>query len=661
MKSILFTMSLALLFTFQVKAQVYNGTVFFNSQADVTAFGTYTEITEHLFIIGADITDLSNLNSIKSVGGDLQIFTNSMLTNLDDLSNLDSLGGNLNITGNSKLMDVDGLSSIDSVRGYVWITGNDMLTNVDGFSSLVSIGDFLIISANGKLMDVDGLSGLNTVVGDLNIFSNNMLTNVDGFSSLNSVGGIFDINTNGMLANVDGLMSLDSVGVSFGLSQNPMLTNINGLSSLMSIGNFLYIKDNAMLANIDSLASLKSVGAFIVVEDNLILTDVNGLSSLISLGNYLSIQNNPALNTLQSYCGLFNLLSTTWNEGYFVSGNGIDPSRVDIVDPEGPCFVVGEGSQPSITGRDTSICMGDSIDLSTLVTGDVINTLEYGIMYGTYHPDSNMVSPLTTTTYYVRDSSESTMLWDTAQITVMVNPQPSIAGRDTTICAGESVDLSILINGVAINTLEYGKVYGTYHPDSNMVSPLTTTTYYVIDSSASTTCADTAQITVTVLSPMECLMEFYSANKLNFDDPCDCDQALIINGQEGSRYYFRDTLVIEAPSGLMITYDAMGSSNFYDETGFPMVNGTAISETSPGVYKVVFYKLNGVAAVGYVMVNGQPEQVQIDPDALEVCSVAEHCPELVPTMGQWGLLICGLLFFIVGVVGIRVKEPIIVG
>ena len=73
----------------------------------------------------------------------------------------------------------------------------------------------------------------------------------------------------------------------------------------------------------------------------------------------------------------------------------------------------------TITARDTSICAGQPIDLSTLVEGTAQGTLAYGTDFS--YGGTNMISPLVTTTYYVRDSNTTNMCVDTALILVQVD------------------------------------------------------------------------------------------------------------------------------------------------------------------------------------------------------------------------------------------------
>jgi hypothetical protein len=110
-----------------------------------------------------------------------------------------------------------------------------------------------------------------------------------------------------------------------------------------------------------------------------------------------------------------------------------------------------------------------------------------------------MQSPTVTTTYYIRDSIDATGCSDSKQIIINVNPRPSILARDTTICAGELINLSTLIQGAtAMNNLEYGTALGTYTLSNGIQAPTVTTTYYIRDSLNAPSCLDTTQLTVTV-------------------------------------------------------------------------------------------------------------------------------------------------------------------
>ena len=248
-----------------------------------------------------------------------------------------------------------------------------------------------------------------------------------------------------------------------------------------------------------------SVDASGCVDTAMITVTVNALPSILGRDTAICNGQTVDLSTLITGTVLSTLeYGTTF--GTYGGSNSVSPSSTttyfvrDSVDASScvdtAMITVTVNALPSILGRDTAICNGQTIDLSTLITGTVLSTLEYGTTFGTYG-GSNSVSPSSTTTYFVRDSVDASGCVDTAMITVTVNPLPSIVGRDTAICNGQTVDLSTLITGTPLSTLEYGTTFGTYG-GSNSVSPSSTTTYFVRDSVDASGCVDTAMITVTV-------------------------------------------------------------------------------------------------------------------------------------------------------------------
>lgn len=79
-----------------------------------------------------------------------------------------------------------------------------------------------------------------------------------------------------------------------------------------------------------------------------------------------------------------------------------------------PCIV-------EISSRDTAICPSYPVDLSTLVDGQT-GSLSYSLSLNNWGSINNLVSPITTTDYYVRDSDLVTTCVDTTLIKVQVLP-----------------------------------------------------------------------------------------------------------------------------------------------------------------------------------------------------------------------------------------------
>lgn len=224
----------------------------------------------------------------------------------------------------------------------------------------------------------------------------------------------------------------------------------------------------------------------------------------------------------------------------------------------------------------------------------------------------------------------------------------TISGQAVDICPGIDIDLRDYVIGQASSSLYFGTSLGNYLPAST-VSPTESTLYMVVDSLGGDY-IDTAHIQVNVLTTEECLMSFESQNRLSFSDPCVCEAWTYVNNQ----WLIMDTLVISATSGLSITYVAGGSSGLLNSDGSPIADGTPILESpgGSGRYVLEIYKPIDVQAVGFVALGGA--SVEIPTEALPICTKFD-CPELIPTMGQWAVIILTLLMSIAGLQAIRSK------
>ena len=134
--------------------------------------------------------------------------------------------------------------------------------------------------------------------------------------------------------------------------------------------------------------------------------------------------------------------------------------------------IISACATPSITGRDTTICIGDDINLKNLLIGTFQGGLRYGTSFGVYSDTiTTLASPISTTTY---DSVDGTNCVDTAQITVNIMDcsipcdieitfSDTICNADGTYTLKVAIDSTgalsdrvvALINGVAVDTLPY--------------------------------------------------------------------------------------------------------------------------------------------------------------------------------------------------------------
>ncbi len=205
-------------------AQCPAGDISFWQQEQVDDFPATCSSIEGDVSIYGNISNLSGLNHITSISGNLSIFQTSM-TALSGLSQLQYIGGNLYIyqlpstsiaglgsTGgltiaqdlyiynNQYLTGIDGLSSIGSVGRDVYIYQNEVLASSNGLEGITFIGRDLKINRNPLLKDFDGLKEVTQIGRDIEIYQNPALLSIEGMAKLSAVNGNLDVFLNSSLA-----------------------------------------------------------------------------------------------------------------------------------------------------------------------------------------------------------------------------------------------------------------------------------------------------------------------------------------------------------------------------------------------------------------------------------------------------------------------------
>ncbi|MCB9285403.1 MAG: T9SS type A sorting domain-containing protein [Lewinellaceae bacterium] len=346
----------------------------FSSQAQINSFPiSYpgcTEILGDVWIEGSDITNLTGLSSITSIGGNLEMWY-VPLTSPSGLESLTSVGGNIVLgvtqpTGLKNLTSVGGnlelawcfaanlseLESLTSVGGN-FVVAKSTLTDLSGLDNLTSIGGNLWLYDNSTLTSLKGLESL-TSTGGLNIDENNKLLSLSGLDNLTSINDI-DIYKNEKLTSLDGLESLDYTTLSdLSIQENPTLCfcNVQPICDYIENGGPTHIYGNGYGCKyrqqiqdacqgispppclpggiaFESQAQIDSfplnhpdcaviggrVGIWESMDGN--ITSLDSLYPIITIGGSLMILNNASLTDLR---GLDNL--TYIGEDLKVSGNG---------------------------------------------------------------------------------------------------------------------------------------------------------------------------------------------------------------------------------------------------------------------------------------------------------------------------------------------------
>ena len=176
------------------------------------------------------LNSISGFRNVTAVFDDITITSNSLTAQsmtINGFNSLKTIGGNLEITVNPALVAVNGFVSLDSVQFDVTIFGNDNLLSFDGLSTLATSSAEISVNNNAALTNIDGLLGLLRVDFGVDVNNNAQLDNVDGLSGLaysaSAVGSQVVVTNNTVLEDFCGLQPLavtDPTG-------NPVFT-ING-------------------------------------------------------------------------------------------------------------------------------------------------------------------------------------------------------------------------------------------------------------------------------------------------------------------------------------------------------------------------------------------------------------------------------------------------
>ncbi|MEM1118939.1 MAG: SdrD B-like domain-containing protein, partial [Bacteroidota bacterium] len=166
---------------------------------------------------------------------------------------------------------------------------------------------------------------------------------------------------------------------------------------------------------------------------------------------------------------------------------------------------------PNLVTTDLTICTGTSTDLNDRVTDNNNTTgsqtffLSMADLNAGSNIQSNPVSPTSTTKYYVRKVTNTANCQDVDSLTISVQPLPNLVTRDTTLCAGQSVDLANQTTDTegTTGTMTYHNTLADAQNGTNMLGSTTVTPssdekYYVRKITTTASCLDIDSIAVTI-------------------------------------------------------------------------------------------------------------------------------------------------------------------
>uniref|UniRef100_UPI0040492C95 hypothetical protein n=1 Tax=Flavobacterium sp. TaxID=239 RepID=UPI0040492C95 len=330
-------------------------TLVITTQEQLNAFLNYPNCTNyphHIIIVGnvntSNIHDLSPLQNLVEIGGNLEIGNNHLLQNLNGLQNFTHIGGGLRIfmapsIENPQLNSLEALSNLEEIETYLALENLPFVTNLDAFSSISHLKQALIISGNPLLNNINGVSQLENLseMGQGLIIENNTSLSAINFPSLYIANDFTNISILGNNALSSIQFPLIQSVFNLKILNNASLTQFNA-PQLWKIGQWttypfnvvsqggLQINNNTSLQNLNGLSGLLNV-ASVEINNNMILNNINGLSNILyeTLLDYstaaIKIQNNPELTQchIDSFCDLLDYDATESTVYMIIENNGI--------------------------------------------------------------------------------------------------------------------------------------------------------------------------------------------------------------------------------------------------------------------------------------------------------------------------------------------------
>ncbi|MBK7174260.1 MAG: hypothetical protein IPH84_13730 [Bacteroidales bacterium] len=172
----------------------------FSTQTQIDSFQVNypgcTQIEGSVYIEGNSIVNLNGLFPLTSIVGNFHI-GQTYLSNMIGLDNLTFIGGNFIIgpywyDGNPELTILSGLEGLTSIGGALDIRNNNSLTCLTGIDNLTSIQGGLSISENYSLTSLSALNNLTSTGGEIKISGNSILSSLSGLDNIDA-GSIYHL------------------------------------------------------------------------------------------------------------------------------------------------------------------------------------------------------------------------------------------------------------------------------------------------------------------------------------------------------------------------------------------------------------------------------------------------------------------------------------
>ena len=164
----------------------------------------------------------------------------------------------------------------------------------------------------------------------------------------------------------------------------------------------------------------------------------------------------------------------------------------------------------------------------------------------------------------------------------------------------------------------------------------------------------------TLVTPIISIVDSDGDGAPNIADPCDCaDPENIEDPATNVVTHFHDFITVVSNPGETWELISYNAGQLYDNALNPIPVGTALTEVSPGLYRIdVWHE----SQVGFdANFNRTTNPLATPLNASNVCNGVLCSMAAVPTMGQWGMIIFTIIMLSFGVVFVMRKQVAMAG
>jgi len=285
--------------------------------SDLSSLAAIKTVGEYVHIRNCDdLSSLTGLENLTSVAEYVEIQQCSNITSLQPFGSLATVGEKLELGNLPGIATLEGLGSLVSIGGDLDIHNNDNLESIAELISLDTIGGDFVFQFNQSAEVISGPANLTKISGRFHFWQNNALTTVAGFDNLTEVGSI-SIQHHDKGINFEGLRNIVTVteGIHFGTTANVdfemlqtvggsidfpvFVEEVNGLTFLMHVGGTFRFQSSKLLS-IPSFPMLETIGGDMWLRNDSVRI-YGGFNALTSLGGDFHMKGERSLNKITGF------------------------------------------------------------------------------------------------------------------------------------------------------------------------------------------------------------------------------------------------------------------------------------------------------------------------------------------------------------------------